>query len=356
MDRKAHSLELEQQTNQRLLTLLEKQEWPGQLTRKIADLEADLDTSTDSGAWVVVMEQLFSLLVGSISSGHSDIIATGGFLEGLASGQRDIDRQVDEAHQLRELSFVEARGLNQAISDETAGIRHGVVSAENLEQLRGGVAQRLDAIESHMASYMKIEEQRHSLAMAYEKKLRERLLEVELQSMELQKKVVDAYNQATTDSLTGLPNRLAYDERLAQEFARWKRFGEPLTLMMWDVDNFKQVNDRFGHKSGDLALVTIGRAIKQRLRETDFIARYGGEEFVVLLPGAGIDAAEALADEIRQGVQNSDFLSGSEQVVVTASCGLSTFDGEDLPDDVFVRADKALYRAKQQGKNCYVSG
>ncbi len=303
-----------------------------------------------------VMGQLFSLLAGSLSYTHSEIIATEDFLDGLTAKQRQIDQQVNDGHQLREKSFEDAQTLNQVISEQTGGIRQGIASAGTLDQLQEGVAGCLDAIEGEMASYIETEEQLHRLAGDNERKLRERLHEVERESLELQRKVVDAHIQATTDSLTGLPNRMAYDERLAQEFARWKRFGEPLTLLMWDVDNFKQINDRFGHKSGDRALVAIGQAMKKRLRETDFIARYGGEEFVVLLTGANKAAAETLADQIRLEVQGSGLHSGNKRIEVTASCGLSVFTGEDVPEDVFVRADKALYQAKRQGKNCFVSG
>ncbi|MES9898269.1 MAG: GGDEF domain-containing protein [Sedimenticola sp.] len=342
--------------NQQLLALLEKQSWPGQLTSEVAELAAGLDSEKDEGAWVGVMGQLFSLLAGSLSYTHSEIIATEDFLDGLTAKQRQIDQQVNDGHQLREKSFEDAQTLNQVISEQTGGIRQGIASAGTLDQLQEGVAGCLDAIEGEMASYIETEEQLHRLAGDNERKLRERLHEVERESLELQRKVVDAHIQATTDSLTGLPNRMAYDERLAQEFARWKRFGEPLTLLMWDVDNFKQINDRFGHKSGDRALVAIGQAMKKRLRETDFIARYGGEEFVVLLTGANKAAAETLADQIRLEVQGSGLHSGNKRIEVTASCGLSVFTGEDVPEDVFVRADKALYQAKRQGKNCFVSG
>lgn len=344
------------QPNHQLFLLLEKQNWPGQLTKSIAELLARLDGNQDENAWVEVMGQLFSLLVGSLGDIQSEMLATEDFLSGLSTKQREIDQQVNESHQLREQSFEGARELNHMVSEQTSGIRQGVVSAATLDQLRADVAQHLDAIENNMHSYIEQEEQRHQLAETYELNLRERLHEVERESLELQRKVVDAHLQATTDSLTGLPNRMAYDERLVQEFARWKRFGEPLTLMVWDVDNFKQVNDRFGHKSGDQALVVIGQAMKKRLRETDFIARYGGEEFVVLLTGADRTAAETLADQVCQEVQGSGFHSGGKRVEVTASCGLSQFGDGDAPDDVFTRADKALYQAKQQGKNRYVSG
>lgn len=154
------------------------------------------------------------------------------------------------------------------------------------------------------------------------------------------------------DPLTGIANRLAYEEQLQQEFLRWKRFGNPLTLLIWDIDRFKQINDSYGHATGDQALRDIARQLAARLRMTDFVARYGGEEFVMLLPGADISAALQLANEIRRQVAEAGFVQGEQRFPVTVSCGLAGFEPSDTPQDVFNRADQALYRAKRAGRNC----
>ncbi|MCW8905389.1 GGDEF domain-containing protein, partial [Sedimenticola sp.] len=150
------------------------------------------------------------------------------------------------------------------------------------------------------------------------------------------------------------PNRLAYDERLEQEYARWKRFGEPLTLLVWDIDDFKRINDRFGHHAGDKALRIIGQSLLLGLRETDFVARFGGEEFVMLLTGTNSDDAMKVAEAVRLEVKESGIHSVGNRVVVTISCGMSQFAQGDTPMDVFARADRALYEAKRAGKDCIV--
>ena len=163
--------------------------------------------------------------------------------------------------------------------------------------------------------------------------------------------MVEAHHLALLDTVTGLPNRLAYEERMEQEFARWKRFGAPLTLMVWDVDDFKSINDRFGHQAGDRALRVIAQSLKARLRETDFIARFGGEEFVTLLCGTEGEEAIKVAEQMRQSVNENGFHSHGKPVPVTISCGIATFRTSDNFDSVFSRADKALYEAKRAGKN-----
>jgi diguanylate cyclase len=163
--------------------------------------------------------------------------------------------------------------------------------------------------------------------------------------------MLEAHHLALLDTVTGLPNRLAYEERIEQELARWKRFGNPLTILIWDVDDFKSINDRFGHQAGDKALRVIAQSLKARLRETDFIARFGGEEFVCLLCGTQDEEALGVAQEMRSSVESNGFHSQGKPVPVTISCGVATFREGDTLDGVFSRADKALYRAKKAGKN-----
>ncbi len=153
------------------------------------------------------------------------------------------------------------------------------------------------------------------------------------------------------DPLTGIANRLAYEERLQQEFLRWKRFDHPLTLLVWDIDHFKQVNDHHGHAVGDAVLRKVAQQLASYLRITDFVARFGGEEFVMLLPGADADAALHLAEEIRRQIAESTD-PGDDCVPVTISCGVSRFEPGDSLQSVFKRADQALYQAKRDGRNC----
>ncbi|MDZ7621024.1 MAG: diguanylate cyclase [Candidatus Competibacteraceae bacterium] len=158
------------------------------------------------------------------------------------------------------------------------------------------------------------------------------------------------------DPLTGVGNRLAYQERLQQEFQRWRRFGAPLSFLVWDIDHFKRINDEHGHAVGDAVLRCIAQQLASRLRSTDFVARYGGEEFVTLLPGADLQAAWQVADEIRSRIAQAGFEHAGVRLPITISCGVAGFAPGDSPQTVFQRADQALYRAKQVGRNqCVVS-
>jgi diguanylate cyclase len=159
---------------------------------------------------------------------------------------------------------------------------------------------------------------------------------------------------AMIDALTGIPNRAAYDDRIDQEFKRWKRFARPVSILAWDIDRFKAINDAYGHKAGDKVLRVIGQHLARHVRDTDFVGRYGGEEFVMLLVGTAASEARVVAEKIRLEISQLAFHFHEHPVTVTASCGITSFVDTDTPDTVFDRADRALYKAKEAGRNCCV--
>jgi diguanylate cyclase len=258
---------------------------------------------------------------------------------------------LQSAHEGRDIIARHGRDLSQRVTGQVGELGSHVAQATDLHQLRDAVSQRLSQIKQSIDSYLEEEMAWHQQAEESEKVLRKRLAQLELESSELRSRMVEAHYMALLDTVTGLPNRLAYEERVEQEMARWKRFDNPLTLLIWDVDDFKSINDRFGHQAGDKALRVIAQSLKARLRETDFIARFGGEEFVCLLCGAQDKEALNVAEDMRHSVESNAFHSQGRPVPVTISCGVASFQVGDTLDDVFSRADRALYQAKKNGKN-----
>jgi diguanylate cyclase (GGDEF)-like protein len=160
--------------------------------------------------------------------------------------------------------------------------------------------------------------------------------------------------QAVTDELTGLFNRRRFQEAMATEVERSKRFGQPVGLVLLDLDDFKAVNDTYGHQQGDLVLREVARVLRETSREIDEPARYGGEELAVVLPGTDLEGAYNLAERVRAGIEELalPLLDGDGNLRVTASFGVATLPGSaDDMRDLVAAADEALYRAKRAGKN-----
>jgi diguanylate cyclase (GGDEF)-like protein len=160
--------------------------------------------------------------------------------------------------------------------------------------------------------------------------------------------------QAVTDELTGLYNHRRFQEAMDAEAERAKRFGQDMGLVMLDIDNFKQVNDTYGHQQGDVVLAEVARIVRESSREIDAPARYGGEELAVVLPGTDLDGAYNLAERMRHGIEELSFplADGRGELRVTASLGVASMPHSATdPRELLARADAALYEAKRSGKN-----
>jgi diguanylate cyclase (GGDEF)-like protein len=157
---------------------------------------------------------------------------------------------------------------------------------------------------------------------------------------------------ALTDELTQLANRRQFDEALGAEVVRAERFDDPVAVVVADLDNFKEVNDRFGHDAGDLVLCAFADAIRATVRDVDLPARYGGEEFTVLLPATDADGGRQLAERLRIAAEELEVDVGADAPVrVRSSFGVASFPDEPSAAALIRAADRALYQAKAAGKN-----
>lgn len=186
--------------------------------------------------------------------------------------------------------------------------------------------------------------------------LRARSHELESRTEELEKALILVEQLATTDSLTNMPNRRYFDSQLSSSFARSKRFQERLCVMLLDIDNFKRINDSLGHSAGDFVLHELAALIKWRARETDVAARLGGDEFAFLLYHCNKSDAENLANELLSKTANHIFMFNSTAISVTLSLGIAHIEENFSTGEALVNAaDKALYEAKQRGRNQMVA-
>jgi diguanylate cyclase (GGDEF)-like protein len=180
---------------------------------------------------------------------------------------------------------------------------------------------------------------------------------IAFESVRLRQMIFRYSNMAVTDGLTGLLNHRRSQEVLREEFRRATRYCRPLSVLMLDVDGFKEFNDTYGHPQGDQVLAHIARLLRASVRSVDHVGRYGGEEFIIILPETTRENAFALAERIRSTVALEWFPAGNgEYVQKTVSIGVSAYPDDAVdPADLIQLADEALYRAKRSGKNRVLS-
>jgi len=162
------------------------------------------------------------------------------------------------------------------------------------------------------------------------------------------------FKQATTDRMSGLFSHHFFEKTLEEEMERARRYKSTFSLVMFDIDHFKEVNDAHGHLQGDRVLKEISRYIIKSIRQVDFAARYGGEEFAIILPAVSMQGALMVAERLRKGVEKRKFQSDSDEPLhITISLGVTEFDPEAnyAPSEIVREADRALYQSKEMGRN-----
>lgn len=339
-----------------LIRLLEQLIVPAEFEDPVAEMKQRLENETTADNWKPLLKDV-AVLINSIRSHmQQEKQEFENFLQQVTGRLSEMDEFL--RHEQVAIADAEQKGqsFDAEVKTHVQNIHDDMQKAEDLEILKHHVQNRLDAMSEHIKQYRENENQRFSEAQQSVESMQSRMQSLEQETESLKHVIAEKNRQAMFDVLTDIPNRLAYEKRVAEEIARWQRFGHPLSLVVWDVDLFKQVNDTYGHKAGDKVLRTIAQLLNGRIRETDFLARYGGEEFVMLLPGTKEEETLRLVNELRLKVEECGFHYHGEKVTITVSCGVSSFRVEDTLTQVFERADKALYRAKENGRNqCVVA-
>jgi diguanylate cyclase (GGDEF)-like protein len=172
-----------------------------------------------------------------------------------------------------------------------------------------------------------------------------------VQKRYIEKQNIQLEQMAYHDSLTDLPNRRMFDKLVEHEFSMMRKEGYESVLVLMDIDDFKTVNDTYGHLAGDDVLRQFAKLLRSNLRETDYIARFGGEEFILLMPSTTLEEGYAYAENLRKLIMENIFIVESKEMHLTSSIGMCKLTKGKSEKHYFCSADKALYRAKQLGKN-----
>ncbi|MGH1487712.1 MAG: diguanylate cyclase [Cellvibrionaceae bacterium] len=246
-----------------------------------------------------------------------------------------------------------ADSLHDDVSGGMSTLSQALSDGSNIDQLKNAVEGHLQQLQSALTQFKQESEtppDSESLSVQLQA-LANKVQQMEQNEEDIRHRLEEEKQRAVTDSLTGLPNREAYGEKVYEEMQRWQRYQHPLSLAVLDIDFFKKINDNYGHQTGDKVLKIVSSAVAKRLREVDFMARFGGEEFVLLLPETNAENSLAMLNRIREGLANAPFRYKDEKITITVSIGIAEFKEGDDSETVFARADQALYDAKETGRN-----
>lgn len=337
---------------EQLNELLSKTNIPAKYQKQYRLLQQKIKAKhTDDGSLRKIIDQTISLLFGikdEVLSEQSDVEV---FLANISKHFIMLGEQAIDVSKANKLSLESSNSLNHVISSQVDNIKNSSANAQELSSLKENITQHLQELSSQFQEHQESEKNQLLDTEKQLDQMSKKLQELEVEADSLRSNLKIAHNRALSDVLTGLPNRMAYDDRIMIEYSRWHRYKPPLSLVIWDIDFFKVINDTYGHKAGDKTLALVAHLLSQNCRETDFIARYGGEEFVMLLPNTTSKQALIVAEKIRPIIARSGFNYQGESIKLTISCGISEFLGDDEHEDVFERADQALYLSKGQGRN-----
>ncbi len=322
---------------------------------ELGGLRAELHAAADDGALADVLARIAELVAAHSAGIARERAEAAAMLAQVTDRLEEMAIFLASASAEREREHTDTESLNVEVLAQMTRLSDDVRGSDDLVALRAMVADRLEAVAANVREFRDREQQRFVEHSARSDRMRSRITELEGETRELHRNLDLERRRARIDPLTRVANRASFDEHFAEELARWRRFRSPVSVLVWDVDRFKSINEACGHRGGDAVLREVAGCLGRGRRETDFLARYGGEEFVSLLVGTPLADAVAVAELMRAAVEALRFHFRGVAVPVTISCGLTEFRDGDTAESVFDRADAALYRAKDAGRNRCVS-
>ena len=295
-----------------------------------------------------ILDDLATLMLAINDSGQHEFEA---YLQQLNERLEAFQSNLQAASEGHADNSSAARAMDTQIREQVDGLQNSVQEAADLDDLKQVLENHLEGLLGTMDQHQKQRDAREQEVAGRLKSLAERVAHMEQEAQGYREHLEEQRQKALIDPLTGLPNRAAWTERLEYEIAQWQQHGNTLSLAMLDLDHFKRINDNYGHLAGDKVLKIIATVLRKRLRGSDFIARFGGEEFVLLLPATPPAVGAKLLETLRAAIEACPFHFKGERVTITVSMGLAAFRPGEHSDLVLKRADQALYRAKNAGRN-----
>lgn len=320
--------------------------------QQISELQQHIQQSRSMDDVLSLGEQMMGTVRLLIGRTIEEAEYTRGFLAELGRDLSGMEKQILSCHGIHLETYDSNTRFSGELLNHADQMKDALDSRKEYGQVREFILSRLMAVKAAVDIKQKEDEarlrdadQKLSDLQATLESHREEIAQARIRVEDLEKEVL-------LDSLTGIHNRRAYELRIREELRRFAREGAAFSLTLVDVDHFKEINDRYGHRTGDRCLREIAQRIKSALRNIDFLARYGGEEFIAILPGSYLEGARAVAERIRAVIQRTRFRYQGGEIPVTVSLGVTEVrEADNTPEAIFTRVDNAMYRSKNDGRN-----
>lgn len=317
----------------------------------VEQLMAQLSVAATDAALATIVTQSADLIHARFEANSQERLKSAAVLSEVTARLGEMTLYLSETGLANRASFDDTATLDSGVMAHVRDLSAEVNAATDLAELQSLVSRRLESVTRQMSDFREREEARRKEQAGRTARMHERIANLEREAQDLYRELDHEKHGARLDPLTRLANRRSFDERFSREIGGRTADDAPVVLLIWDIDDFKSINDRYGHRAGDRVLQTVASCLVSGLRAEDFIARIGGEEFVVLTSGREAGAALEIANELRSAVESLRFHFRGTPVRVTVSCGVTDLRNGDSAENAFDRADAALYRAKHEGKN-----
>ncbi|WP_087501054.1 GGDEF domain-containing protein [Pseudomonas sp. SID14000] len=333
---------------QTLIGLLDDLSLPERHKAQALDMRERVARGLNWYELIPVLDDLAVLMLAITDSGQHEFET---YLQQLNERLEGFQSHLHEASADHADNSSAARELDTQLREHVDGLQSSVQGAVDVDSLKHILDNRLEGLLVTMDEHKHERDRREQELAGRLQGLSERVANMEREALGYREHLEEQRQKALLDPLTGLPNRAAWSERVEREMLDWQAHGGHLAMAILDLDHFKRINDSYGHLAGDKVLKIVADQLRKRLRGRDFIARFGGEEFVLLLPQTPPATAAQVAEVLRATVEACPFHFKGERVVITTSIGLGEFRSGERGDQVLKRADAALYRAKELGRN-----
>ena len=334
-----------------LLELMNLIDFPTMLRESADDLRQQLshaDGDTDFG---VLINEISRLIEQTRVGLEKEIARLAEFLTTLFSRLERLDALLVEATHNQNESSINQGKLQHDFAQQVSTMRDDLANNEDIDQIRELVSTRIDKLGSTINDYVAHESERQQRASMQVSEMSQTVRALESKTERLSHDLAQQKIQLQTDPLTGIFNRSGYQEILIRAIDQFENGAGKFSLAVFDIDHFKRINDQFGHLAGDKVLQNLAVQVGNEIRATDSLCRYGGEEFVIIMPDTDGRNAQRAMENLRAKVESYHFHHNGTPVPVTISCGTCEYRSGDDAERVFERADSALYRAKNSGRN-----